>query len=524
MKHRTMRVGARTATKLQEGDLVRRAGELMKDPGLIIPRCGGKCVINCFLFTRMAVRSVHRRRKDKKALERLCERGNELARAYAGTLLLAHTKKAPFLPVLKTNFGDFPYAKRGSAGKEALAAVQHYNHPVVRLLWHYRRAVSKGIYIFSDGEGMLCTGKRPVPPEGFLKGVAEELEVRRDGDVYSCPHIAAADARKGFGDVPYFRLHWPAAGLLFAMCRRCVGKRGGPLGVLLSRCSAPKPAREFRVRVVARPACMASKGAAKCPSCILPRMEPDAATMKEYFGGKVKDADLMDSEAKRYPGLLSESVKGFHIAGWDCYGSDRDAFVGALRPSEVERKAVTALLGSGIGPVISEGASAGKLLAAHWAKHGRELLKAAVGDDVPEELLRRKAATPEDVARLLRDASESAKRKGEENLPRYGSLPEDVEGAEAAARAFRRGKRDEAMRLLDRAEGMKPKSIAYALLLAMGQAKGRDWRYSKEEREFGEHLRDAAARLLECPPEEYHEALVELVQLAGVSGKVVPEQ
>ena len=61
-------------------------------------------------------------------------RGDLLARAYAGTLLLASEGKAPYLAPFSTPFGNVTFAFRGKTRKEKLVAVQHFDEPKWLLL------------------------------------------------------------------------------------------------------------------------------------------------------------------------------------------------------------------------------------------------------------------------------------------------------------------------------------------------------------------------------------------------------
>ncbi|MBU2565652.1 MAG: hypothetical protein KJ655_05305, partial [Candidatus Thermoplasmatota archaeon] len=64
-------------------------------------------------------------------------------------------------------------------------------------------------------------------------------------------------------------------------------------------------------------------------------------------------------------------------------------------------------------------------------------------------------------------------------------------------------------------EDTKIKSVAYAFLLTFGQTKGREWKYSKIEKEFAQFLKEGTKKLVESKPEEYHNALQLLLKDTG---------
>ena len=68
----------------------------------------------------------------------------------------------------------------------------------------------------------------------------------------------------------------------------------------------------------------------------------------------------------------------------------------------------------------------------------------------------------------------------------------------------------------------KGKSIAYAFLLALGKGTEVKWKYSKEEIDYGEFLKDYARNLLDIKPEEYSIVLQELLTACG-SSEIIPQ-
>ena len=133
MKKYRIRTGARTASKVQEKDLIKKAKRLSKEPELILPKCvnHSRCY---FDGIRKQILKIQKFADDERMLKKFSERGDYLARAYAATLLLVLEGKAPYLAPFKTPFGTVPFALRGKTRKEKLVAVQNFDQPKWLLL------------------------------------------------------------------------------------------------------------------------------------------------------------------------------------------------------------------------------------------------------------------------------------------------------------------------------------------------------------------------------------------------------
>ena len=66
----------------------------------------------------------------------------------------------------------------------------------------------------------------------------------------------------------------------------------------------------------------------------------------------------------------------------------------------------------------------------------------------------------------------------------------------------------------------KEKSLAYSFLLAIGREQEGSWKYSKVEKDFGEHLKIYSKKLLKAQDKEYHEALQKLISATGSTEKI----
>ena len=166
-KFRRMRTFARTAAKSMEKKLVENAKKLREDPYLILPDYEDNYSRKYFDKIKRNLDRVNRFNDDLKKLEKLSyKRG--LDGALAGTLIIAHSEKAPYLAVAKFPTGDVSYAQRGRAEKEKLIAVQHFDNPILRLLGIKDIALKRRLHVYSWDEGYVSTGLEANPPEDFI--------------------------------------------------------------------------------------------------------------------------------------------------------------------------------------------------------------------------------------------------------------------------------------------------------------------------------------------------------------------
>ncbi len=208
-------------------------------------------------------------------------------------------------------------------------------------------------------------------------------------------------------------------------------------------------------------------------------------------------------------------------AGGVCFGGNQAAFLDALHPSIVERRALEAALTDTSGLFEIDEPSASRALEKLWATRAEEIVRSIVTD--PRESDRYLADSrhaPGRVAELLKRAQRrSEERQVLDALPRYQRLAREAAYVDQIARAYRTHGPTGAERALVQSiphEG-KERGLAYGLLLALGRAAPHAWQFSDSEKEFGQTLLATATELLHATPEGYHAALDRLFHVAGVA-------
>jgi len=505
---------ARAPPKSQERAMVERAKKLRHDFSPLIPECIGSCDRRIFRKLERSLSTVQKFADDQKRLEKLASKGELIARAYAGMLMIANAGKVPYTAAAPTPFGEAIYAVRGKVPKEVLIGVQHYDDRRLLLLAYMPMAMKKGLYFYATKEKLYCTGKSPEPPEDYISEALRRIPYRlkSDGNRKVCHHLYEGKS------APHLRIKWISAGLEFMVCELCLSEDVNTFALLTEGIGSKNPMKDFEIDVSIDLEAVSDK-----ENC--PKIEKKGVKklIERYAHGRLSDRKLMELA------MESGSYSGdgrYLIIGRKCYGEDEKAFLSALNPGKY-RAVVESFLRHRDGPVIIDSESVNKLLDYGWEKWGKDALKEIFGSGeraevVWEEYMKSKR-TPVEIIDDAMALMEAEKRL--DSLPKYRKLPKTAEFCDTVARSYRLGGKSEAAKAID---SWKPKdehikAISYAFLSAMGMEKGKEWQYNKVERDLGKSLKGIAERLLKDEGDDYHNALLEILKFAGVDEKVVKE-
>jgi hypothetical protein len=523
-KQKRMRIktGARTASKVQEKELISKAKKIRKNPDLIIPKCEheGRCT---FDKIRRQVARVQDLADDEKKLTKLAKTGDQLARAYAATLLLTHSEKAPYLAVFRTPYGEIAYAMRGKVKKEKLIGVQHYDKPKWKLLAVMDIARKKGLHIFSTKKGMVCMGREAKPPDYFVKEMIAALkyDLKKEGKIFSCEHLSSKDVKeKNASTHDYILMKWKSPDISIAVCGKCTSKKSNILASITQNMAVPKPEDDFDLDVVVNLKCKVD-----CESCnIKKHIDVEEEIQKEYQNGTISDFELIRKHQENFEDFLRKGEKKVYVIDEYCYGDDISAFINALNPTEEEREGLKVILERVQTPVVVSKATPNKVLNMFWEDHGKEVIKAIVRDEKTAKKLFRKSDTSKSSpSQVLREASILTKERDIISaLPQYQSLPPIAKFADDIARTYMTSGKEDALRAIEHYKGgdTRIKSVAYAFLLALKQGASKKWQYTKTEIDFAQFLKEPAHKLLNSKPNEYHNRLQNLLSATGSTKKL----
>ncbi len=502
----------RRASGVREHDLLARAKALSESVEPLLPRRTADCPPERFERLREELEAVRAFRDDAKRLERLARWGDPLARSYAGLLRYALDPTTPLVATFPIPGGEASFAALARTDREAEVAVQQSDDPA-RLLLGYLTWTRKGYAFFAARKALWCTGRSSEPPPDFLAEHLAELPYKlAEGSVqgrYLCPHLASGEAR------PYLEVGWRGAGRTFAVCRRCAKDDRHLLAGLSEGAAVPDPSSEFPVSAHLNVTC--SRGAA-CVHGSLPELP--RSLVKAYELGRLSDAALIDRYVDELRPRIERAAGPLFVAGGICYGDRLEAFLDALHPSPVERRALASVLAQERGPFEVDEPSASRALEKLWGEHAEEILRSIVRDPAEARRLVDEArGAPGRVAEILKRAQRrSDDQELLDALPRYDRLSREAAWADRVARAFRTGGASVAERTVVQglpSEG-KERGLAYGFLLALDRAQPHAWQFSGTEKEFGVSLAPRARELLEAPASGYHTALEALLRTAGV--------
>ncbi|HVL86856.1 MAG TPA: hypothetical protein VM681_02445 [Candidatus Thermoplasmatota archaeon] len=507
-KRRRQKSALRSASKVQEKNVLEAAEQLARDPSAIVPSCVGHR--DHFARERRAVAKIHALREKPSSLGwRASWFTPPIARGYAATLLALSEGKLPYVAALPTPFGPAPYVLRGRAKRAILVGLQNWNDPRLRLFLALDHAKAHRATVYATEEGLVCCGRDEAPPPpGFVEATAKRLGLAPSGE--GTFGSAAADEAR-------LVIDWKPASVRLVVAESAA--TGNTVLLIGERLASPAIRNQFAVSVE-MPA-LEQRGSAPVP---LPQTPPPAKEdLAAYYHGKLSDRDLVARARDALAAALRSVGQTVYVAGGATYGADREAFLAALLPSELERRAIDAGLAGFEGPIVLDRATPAQLLAKLWPSQAKAMVEAVAGDaELARRVLAESDAERTGVGAILARAAELSRRAGiDAKLPRFAGLPAPVALADAVARALRADGRAGADRVLRQAPDDDTKTRAARLALereALGA--GQDWRHLPTESEIATFVAPQVRRVLACPPSEYEEALSELSTALGYTEKL----
>ena len=509
----------RKGSGVREQDLLARAKVLRGSVEPLLPRLTADCPTDRFDRRRAELEEVRDAREDARRLERQSRWGDPLARAYAGLLKFALDPSPPSVVAFPLPGGDVSYATLARTDREAEVAVQQSDDPT-RLLLGYIDWARKGFHFFAARRALWCTGRSSRPPDEFRAEKVADLPYRLQESPahhrFECPHLAAGEPR------PFLEVGWPGAETAFRVCRRCAKEERHLLSSLSDGTAGPDPTEEFPVRAELNVRCT---GGPECVHAGLPALPRNLHRDYEY--GKLGDSRLLDAYVAELRKRIERTGRPTFVAGGVCFGDRRSEFLDALHPSPVERRALEAVLASLGGYFEVDEASSSRALERLWSDHAETIVGTIVSDPAEARRLVESArGAPGRVAEILKRAQrQSEEREVLEALPQYRGLAHEAEWVDRVAREHRThgdaGAERTILQSLPR-EG-KERGLAYGLLIALGRANAHAWQFSATEKEFGGSLAERARELFAATPTQYHGALDQLLQRAGVANWGVRE-
>jgi hypothetical protein len=494
-KRRVRFRGAKHTSKRLEADILERSKNLADDPSLLRPMCAGNCRKCAFDKTFKTIDGYQKFKNSPDALIKEASRGgDDIAKAYAGTISLNAAGTVPMLATAKLGGETVSYAIRGSVGNDKQIGCQYYTDPKIRLLLYNQFIKKNKLHLYSFEHGLVCSDK-PNMPEDYLYEAFWETPYEFKDDEIQCGHDAAA----------VLVIHVKSLDKDIRICKDCAGNVS-TLQFLVSQLSAVDPLDDFEVRVEHKYHNENGNGVHK--------IEKDA--LKDYMQGKTSDSALIASVTKGCMGELKSGGVATYIIGVKNYGSGRDAFLGDLMGTDNEKTALELFLTAHPSEsLIIKTPRAAEALSAFWTSDWREIISLFTSDAI--------AASMGDMSRTApSQALEDAHKKHVLSdvttaLPEFKKAGKVTTCADRLAKA---GKVGGAELVKKEVDGINPKDsksriICKAFVVATDPQGTTAWKMTAEEEDYARYLVEFAKAVIAAPPEKYRDAMSTLLTASG---------
>jgi hypothetical protein len=526
-----IRTGARTASKVKEKELIQKAKKLRKNPDLVLPTCDESCRFCPFDKIRRQLDKISEYSDDEKALEKFTSKGDNIARAYAATLTLPLKGKIAYLAPFRTPFGEIHYWYKPGVKREKLIGVQYYDDPVLRMFGVLDIVKKKGLFIYSQNDKMVCTGRNPDPPKKFIDQMIESLKTSvkpvkiGDATIYVCPHLDAKKIKnESPAKNPYLKIDWLSADVTIGLCERCAkNSKENTYLKLVSRIAGKKVHDDFDIRTISKPLVDT-----KCSVCSdQNELNISEELFEKYKDGLISDQDLIETHQQDFKDELIGSSKKHYILDHVCYGTNLDTFIKKLEPEDIEKTALKVVLKKVPTAVVVSKATPNKVLSHYWKEYGREAIMSVTEDrDFSNKMFKKSDINKIPPSQILKDASYNFKHLNIiKALPSYDKLPIVAKFADEIARTYMTRGPEDAARAIEhyRSTDTRIKTVAFAFLLALNKGTSKQWQYTDTEKEFADYLKESALKLLNSEPEDYHTALQDLPRATGSTEQIKRE-
>ncbi len=494
----------RNASKTIEKQMIEHADKLYENPFLVLPKFQDDISKKGFKKTSKQIEKLEKIKDDTDKLEKISNK-RSLAAAIAGTLLIHHAQKAPFLAAAPITSGTVLFAQRGNALREHLIAVQHHDDPFFRLLGIRDIVLKNDLYVYSWDESFVCMGKKAAPPSDFIEFVMKKHELSFSNNIAICPHLSSEKIQnKKIYNHPYLFIHWKSADILIGICKQCASKKTNFLFETTKYLIEPDIQTDFSIEIIGH----VLKG--EDNDC-----ENETLFINEYFSGRLSDKELIEKNMNQRLKKLKNSSEINYVLNKKSYAQPEE-FINALHPNEHEKNALLFLLDHHQESLVVSDVTPNSVIEMLWKENGIQFLEEIVQDKDKAEDLYTLSESPSQIIKIAYDIKN--RKQILKDLPVYENLPPLANFADHLARIYRiEGKDKVIIEAKKHPDGTRGKAISYGFLLAINKAKDFRWKYKKEEIESGEFLKPYIEKLLSCTTDSYDEALQDLLTFSGAS-------
>ena len=497
-KRRLRMRGVKHSSKRLEDDLLDRARTLADNPGLLRPQCAGNCRKCVFDKTFKNIDSLQKIRNNKDALVKEASRlgGDDIVRAYAGTISLAAEGAIPMLASGTLGGEKISYAVRGTVNPAFLIGCQYYDDPRKRLLLYNGVVKKNKLHLYSFGEDLVCSDT-PNMPEDYLYDTFWETPYEFPDDGLDCGHQSSA----------VLEIRIKSLGETVRICDGCA-KDVSTLMYIVSRLAAVDPLDDISVAV-------RHKYHAAGESDLEP-IEGDR--LKEYMVGKVTDSALISSVKRSRMGSLRDGATATYIIGTKNYGSDLDGFIADLSGEEREKASLKRFLSENSRAVILKTNKISEAYGALWELDWRELIAAHTDAKTAEAMGNMSKGQPMTVLADAYGIFVSADVVA--SLPEFRKPGQITMVADKMAKAAKVGGGNMVVETVGKTPLKDGKSRVVAAAFALATGMEAPVKLSADELDFAQYLVPFARSVIDAQGEKYRDAMNTLLTASSAGEKV----
>ena len=497
-KRRLRMRGVKHTSKKLEDELLEKSNRLADEPGILRPQCAGGCRKCVFDKTFKSIDSLQKIRDKQDALIKEASRfgGDEIVKAYAGTISLAAEGNIPLLASGTLGGEKMSYAVRGTVAAPFLIGCQYYDDPRRRLLLYSNVVKKHKLHLYSFGDDLVCSDT-PNMPEDYLYDTFWETPYEFPEDGLECGHSTSA----------VLEISVKSLGRKISICDGCA-KDVSTLMYVVSRLAAVDPKDDITVSVRHK---YHAEGESDLETITGDRL-------KEYMVGKVTDGGLISSVKRAKLGDLKEGSSSTYIIGTKNYGSSLDDFISDIIGEEREKATLKRFLESNSRAVVIKTGKMSEALAALWEADWKGIIKAhtdsktanMMGDVSKNQPL----TVLSDAYNIYRSADVVAA------LPEFKRPGPVTVLADKLAKAGKVGGGPMVDETITRSsiKDSKSKTVACAFAMAVGVEVS--MKLSKDEKDFAEYLVPFVRKVLDTEGENYRAAMNTLLTASSANEKV----
>lgn len=497
-KRRIRMRGVKHSSKKLEDELLERSRKLADDPGILRPQCAGNCRKCAFDKTFKSIDALQKIRNNPDALIKEASRlgGDDILRAYAGTISLAASGSVPMLATAKLGGEKVSYAVRGTVGADKLIGCQYYDDPRARLLLYNHFVKKHKLHLYSFGEDLVCSDT-PNMPEDYLYDTFWETPYEFPDDGLVCGHQTSA----------MLEIRIKSLGETISICDSCA-KDVSTVQHIISRLAAVDPMDDIEVGIRHK---YHAEG----------QNDLEAVTgdvLKKYMNGEVTDASLIASVKRSKMGDLRGGDTATYIIGTQNYGSSLDQFIAALSGEDSDKAGLRKFLSENNRSMILKTNKLSEALGSLWDADWKAIIAAYTDQRTADAMGDMSKRQPLDVLTEAHNRFISADVV--QSLPEFKKPGPVTSVADRLAKASKVGGSQmvtETVRSIG-IKDSKTKSVVAAFILSDGEEPS--MKLSADERDFAQYLVPFVRNLVAASGEKYRDAMNTLLTASSCGEKV----